>query len=506
MKNVQNIILATVCSLVLFTAKAQQIPLVSQYFYSPMLYNPALAGKNEEVNIWLMDREQWVKVKGAPSTRGGTVDAGLWKNRMGVGLTIFNDQTDIINRFMAQVTVSGKVKLFKDAHLAIGLTPSIMDVKINFQKANPEVINDPNLFSQVQNRVTFDMNAGLAFTWRNLIVGFSIPQVLNSRARYISALNQTDMSLTRHYIGHASYKFEFAKKRFFLQPMALVKFTQNAPVQAEGNLIFGYKNIVWAGAGYRSGNGVMAMAGVGIANIVTIGYAFDYHLNNRVMSQLGSSHEVVLGIRIGYGGNKKNKELEESIAKIKRLDNLVAQNTEDIDTIKANMLIEKGRVDNIAADVEQYKTKLNKLDNDVQSANKLIEDMRNAKNTEDVLRGDKTNKPNIYKLDGVFFETNSSFLTKGSYDQLDRLAELLKDKPNLTLRILGHTDYIASDEYNQWLSERRAKSVQEYLAKKGVSPERLTAIGYGKKVPVASNETEEGRAKNRRVEIEVEGK
>ena len=73
----------------------------------------------------------------------------------------------------------------------------------------------------------------------------------------------------------------------------------------------------------------------------------------------------------------------------------------------------------------------------------------------------------------------------------------------MQVRILGHTDFKASDEYNDWLSRARARAVQDYLIKKGIAVKRTEIVGMGKRAPIADNETEEGRAKNRRVEMEI---
>ena len=70
---------------------------------------------------------------------------------------------------------------------------------------------------------------------------------------------------------------------------------------------------------------------------------------------------------------------------------------------------------------------------------------------------------------------------------------------------VGHTDSVGSDKYNDRLSQRRADSVKAYLVSKGIEPNRIYTEGKGEKQPVASNKTKEGRAKNRRVEIEVVG-
>ena len=85
------------------------------------------------------------------------------------------------------------------------------------------------------------------------------------------------------------------------------------------------------------------------------------------------------------------------------------------------------------------------------------------------------------------------------------LAEVLRQYPQLRVRIEGHTDSIGSASYNQRLSVRRAESVKAYLVSKGIEPNRIYTEGKGEKQPVADNKTRDGRAKNRRVEIEVIG-
>ena len=105
----------------------------------------------------------------------------------------------------------------------------------------------------------------------------------------------------------------------------------------------------------------------------------------------------------------------------------------------------------------------------------------------------------------AFFDFNKSVLKPEAKAKLDDLTGKLK---GITLEVIiavGHTDAIGSDAYNQKLSVRRAESVKAYLVTKGIEPNRIYTEGKGKKQPVADNKTAEGRAKNRRVEIEVVG-
>ncbi|MFO7828961.1 MAG: OmpA family protein [Bacteroidales bacterium] len=106
-------------------------------------------------------------------------------------------------------------------------------------------------------------------------------------------------------------------------------------------------------------------------------------------------------------------------------------------------------------------------------------------------------------LKNIFFETNKATLKAESTAELERVANLLKENPGIRLEISGHTDNVGSYRANQKLSEARAKSVVDYLVSQGVDSGRLEYKGYSFTQPVADNNTEEGRAQNRRVEFKV---
>ncbi|KQN51534.1 hypothetical protein ASE98_22395 [Pseudomonas sp. Leaf48] len=103
----------------------------------------------------------------------------------------------------------------------------------------------------------------------------------------------------------------------------------------------------------------------------------------------------------------------------------------------------------------------------------------------------------------VLFAFDQSDLTPTAKSQLDDLMGKLQDASVVSIKVVGHTDSVGSDEYNQGLSERRASSVADYLLSQGVAPNKLTSEGKGESQPVADNETDEGRAKNRRVELHI---
>ena len=107
------------------------------------------------------------------------------------------------------------------------------------------------------------------------------------------------------------------------------------------------------------------------------------------------------------------------------------------------------------------------------------------------------------RLNNLFFDFGKSDLRKESYSELNRTVALMKQYPTMTIEISGHTDNIGSDVDNQLLSENRAKAVLNYLESKGITAGRIKSKGYGKTKPVSTNDTEEGRQQNRRVDFTI---
>ena len=104
----------------------------------------------------------------------------------------------------------------------------------------------------------------------------------------------------------------------------------------------------------------------------------------------------------------------------------------------------------------------------------------------------------------ITFDTNR-YMLKSQFNQtLDSVVLVLNEYKSTMITVIGHTDSTGSKEYNQNLSVQRALSVADYLASKGVAEQRLAASGYGEAFPIATNNTEAGRAQNRRVEIQLE--
>jgi outer membrane protein OmpA-like peptidoglycan-associated protein len=158
--------------------------------------------------------------------------------------------------------------------------------------------------------------------------------------------------------------------------------------------------------------------------------------------------------------------------------------------------------DRAAAEAEAQKARQAAAEAEAEKAQlraQLLAQLNSILQTRDSARG------LIVNMSDVLFDTGSYTLKPGAREKLAKISGIVLAHPGLTLQIEGHTDSVGGDDFNQQLSERRADSVRDFLAEQGVVPSSITARGFGKMQPVASNDTAEGRQRNRRVELVVNG-
>ncbi|MBD3320601.1 MAG: OmpA family protein [Chitinivibrionales bacterium] len=148
------------------------------------------------------------------------------------------------------------------------------------------------------------------------------------------------------------------------------------------------------------------------------------------------------------------------------------------------------------ADLDAEKAKARKLR---EEAEKKFSELQSA-----LIQVSKDARGTIISMSDILFKIGKADLTPDLKTNLAKIAGILTVFKNSKVIVEGHTDNQGSEEYNQRLSEDRAENVMNFLIEQGVEPHRLTAIGYAFHRPIASNETAEGRKKNRRVDLVVQ--
>ncbi len=317
------------CLLLLFAllsmqVYSQQIPVYSSYFFNKYLINPGFTGIDNEYRAFGFYRTQWGNMPGHPNTGGATAEASLWKDQIGIGGYVVNDKIGIFNTVNAALSYAQKFRFAKDHQISIGLQAGIFTNRIDFSSATTTDLNDPGLLLQKPMKMVFDMNIGLGYKWKGLLVGVSIPNILQPLANYAVPGMAANYVYVRHYTAFAQYKISLLDGKFNITPQLFMRKGPATGFQFDATAMLDYKNIVFLGGGYRNSFGVIGMAGVNVFNMFTIAYAYDYTTQPAINGQVGSTHEITAGFHLPSNYRVKKKyeskiEIEkDSLAKMQK--------------------------------------------------------------------------------------------------------------------------------------------------------------------------------------------
>ena len=156
-------------------------------------------------------------------------------------------------------------------------------------------------------------------------------------------------------------------------------------------------------------------------------------------------------------------------------------------------------LDNNDAENDQLRSQIQSQQEQIRENQKLIEELRRS--GADVRQSDRGV---VVNLPDVLFHFDSSQLTTVANDTISEISRVLRDVKHRSIAVEGHTDSIGDVEYNKRLSRRRAESVARSLSRGAISRQQMSVVGYGESSPIATNNSAEGRARNRRVEVIVE--
>lgn len=326
-----------VCLLFKFqVASAQQRPHYTQYIFNNYVLNPALSGIENYTDVKLSHRHQWAGIDGAPVTTYLTIHGPLGKKdyrtnatsfavpgenprgkayweaytvpepHHGVGLQVVNDRTGPLNRFSAQATYAYHLGLTPSLALSAGFGAGISNTSLNRSKLDfVNTVVDPAVYGNgALNNLRPDLSAGVWLYGADFFAGISAQQVIPQTLRFSESSNtvaEEKGRLVPHLFFTTGYRF-FLSDDVSALPSVMAKYVQPASVQADLNIKLQYRDLLWAGGGFRTENGWQAMVGVNISNTFNIGYAYD-HTNTLLNTVSRGTHEFMLGFLIGnrYG-------------------------------------------------------------------------------------------------------------------------------------------------------------------------------------------------------------
>jgi type IX secretion system PorP/SprF family membrane protein len=278
-------------------AFAQQDPLVSQYMFNGLYLNPAYAGSHDYWTSTLSYRNQWVRFDGAPETMIAAVDGPIPEKNMGLGLILLHDRIGVSRQSSAIANYSYQLKLNEKSKLAFGINAGVSQYGADLTKLT--VWDQDEVFQKdLSGRLIPRVGLGAYYFSERYYVGLSVPTLLGYQKDYSFSVDLSKSSfLRRHYLLTAGYVIDL-KHDFKLKPSVLLKYVENTPLQVDLNLSVVYKDMIWFGTSFRTGDACVFLVEYQPNKHFRIAYAYDLSFS-KLRSYSDGSHEIMLGIDFG---------------------------------------------------------------------------------------------------------------------------------------------------------------------------------------------------------------
>jgi type IX secretion system PorP/SprF family membrane protein len=298
--NMKKIYLLILLMFIGVCTQAQQLPQFTQYMYNTISVNPAYAGNRDAISVVGLHRSQWVGIEGAPQTQTLSIHSPLRNEKVGLGVSIINDNIGYENYTYAYADFSYTINVAPTTTLSFGLKGGMSYYNLE-EELMQDVPNDPFFDGDTFNRWTPNFGVGLYLSSQNWYLGLSAPKLINNDnnakqgSEYV-ALEQV------HYYFTGGYVFDL-NENLKLRPTALTKLTEGAPLSVDisGTLIFNEK--VYLGANYRFDDAVGAFVDFQVLPSFRMGYGYEYSISD-LQPYTSGSHEILLIYELRLGNTK----------------------------------------------------------------------------------------------------------------------------------------------------------------------------------------------------------
>ncbi len=283
-----------ILSLIGTVVNAQQDAMFTQYMYNTMSVNPAYAGSKNILTTTALHRSQWIGFEGSPQTQTITIDAPFYEENIGIGASIINDKIGPVNSSSINFDFSYRIRITKKSKLAFGLKGGVNLLNIKLSELWVHDKNE-NIFQQnIDTRIMPNFGFGLFYYTQKFYIGCSVPKLLKNKFSVKElASSMQNSKQTKHFfiISGATFQINDDIK---IKPSTIIKITANAPIQMDISPVIMYKDYVWGGLMYRTGDALGLLFGLNITKQFASGYSFDWSLVNKTAIYNAGTHELML--------------------------------------------------------------------------------------------------------------------------------------------------------------------------------------------------------------------
>lgn len=479
--NMKKVMVAAVGLIIGGSAYAQQTPISNFYNFNEYLLNPAEAGFKDKLYGTASHRLQWQGIEGAPTTTFFGVH-GMLNEKMGLGIKINVDQTDILKQFNAAASYAYRIRINEKARLNFGVSAQVVQNSVSFGDAVIGNLADEVINGGDESGVNFDAEAGVMLEYGKLKLGLASANLFESGVDYnIPDNGQTGtFERIRQFNAYGSYVFDL-NKDWTLEPFAIVRNQGVESFQLDINALAAWKETLYLGAGYRQEAGFIGRVGFQVTDQLIAAYAYEFS-NTGVASFSSGSHEFMLGYRI----KSKKKAPAKVMARepIKKEEPKVMEEK----VVEEKPKMEEKVVEKAPEPIKEVVKETPPPAPPVPPAPKKVE---KAKEVTEMFR------------EKIVFSFEGNKIPESIKADLDKIAKVLVSNSKERVRVEGHTSTDGTKAQNQIVSERRAKLVKDYLISKGVKAEQIQTKAMLDTELLVPDNTLENKKINRRAEIEL---
>ena len=277
---------------------AQQDAQYSQFFSNKLIQNPAYAGSADVLSFTALHRQQWVGLKGAPSTQTISLHAPIFNKKVGVGLSIMRDDITISENWKLITSYAYRIPL-EIGTLSIGIQADLRFMKIKWNEVEALDISDAEIPALNSQQFKPDIATGIYYKTDRLYLGLAVQNLIN-----VSKVKNGEEVLDylplddRHFYLMGGYAFPIAENVNFA-PVVLLKFVENSPIGLDVNASFVFYDRFWAGVSWRKEDSIDAIFQYQLNRQIKIGVAYDFSISQ--LQQVNSgSYEILMQYDFDY--------------------------------------------------------------------------------------------------------------------------------------------------------------------------------------------------------------
>lgn len=290
--------------LLAFSSQAQQDAQYTQFMLNKLYFNPAYAGAKKDLCISCLYRKQWIGIERAPQTATLNAHGSVWKNRIGLGLSVTYDQIGFTDKVDIETSYSYIIRFKNESFLSLGLRGSVSYMQIRWDEANPTQAFDNSIPGAATSKVLPNFGAGVYYQAKHWYAGFSVPHILPTKLDFSTvSTSNIEPLLQPHFFLMGGLSFDIAKN-VEIQPNVMFKYVVNAPLDMDINLSFVFFQKILAGVTYRLGDSVDFLLQWRIMRGLQIGFAYDISVTKLQQYNAGTIEAM-----LEYCFTKKNDKV-----------------------------------------------------------------------------------------------------------------------------------------------------------------------------------------------------